>query len=209
MNKYLSEIQDRLKTVDSTGMLHRDTVRVLFDLFRQHIEENRLQHKYRVLMFYCNWSLHVSLDKGIVQDILDDISAVLADPNEKLHCDRISVILSVARLRAEIRHLLNNAGFTSIMFDSHPDWEKFLSFMSPALLNKPLVRTRPTSLTIYADKLDLHVPDLSLLDPKYVAACSVRDGAVFWRVFAMPKGVTISGPLSLTERPEDFSTLRP
>jgi len=207
MNKYLSDIQRKLAKIAVSGFLPEDTVRVLLDLFRQHLEANGLQLQYRILMFYCNWSLHVRLDKGIVQDILDDISTVLADPSEKAPNDRINEILSLARLRSEIRQVLNSAGIKSVLFDSHQDWKAFLDLLTPALLDKPLVRTRSTSLVVYAVKVDLYEPDLSRLDPEYISACSLREGAVFWRVFAAPKDVTVTGPLVLPERPEEFSPM--
>lgn len=203
--RYLDEIKQRLESAASSGALHRDTVIALLSLFRQHLEAMRLQQQYRVLMVYCNWSLHTDLDRGIVQDFLSDISAILVDDNKSGHPnDKIAEALSLARLRAEIRAVLKAASIESGLFDSSQGWKTFLSQMLPLIMEKPLNRTRPATTAIYAESVQLYVPDLKSLDPGFVAAAKVKEDSVFWGIRAMPKAVWITGLLVLTERPEDF-----
>ena len=203
MDKYLSQIHQRLGEVDASGVLHQDTVQTILSLFRQHLEANKQKKQYPSLMFYCNWSLHVSLDKGIVQDILDKISAVFVDPHEKDPVATISEILSLRSLRSEIKTILGDAGIRPGLFDTYAGWKAFLGQMVKALLEKPLKRKRNSSIAICAETLELYVcpPGVSLA----YRSPSVTEDTVFWRVWAMPKGVTITGPFQITERPEAFS----
>jgi hypothetical protein len=204
--RYLDEIKQRLEKVANSGALHRDTVIALLSLFRQHLEAMTLQQQYRVLMVYSNWSLHTDLDRGIVQDFLSDISAILVDDNESGHPnDKIAEALSLARLRAEIRAVLKAGSIGSGLFDSFQGWKAFLSQMLPLITEKPLSRTRLATTKSYAESVQLYMPDLKTLDPGFIAAAKVKEDSVFWGIRAMPKDVWITGLFVLTEQPEDFS----
>ena len=51
----------------------------------------------------------------------------------------------------------------------------------------------------------LSVPDLSKLDQDFIADSQVSQNTGFWEVLVLPEGWTLTGPLVLTERPEEFN----
>lgn len=206
MDKYLRQAAEKLATIDSTGSFHEDTVPTLLVLFRQHLEANNLKSRYRITNFYCNWSLHVSLDKGIVQDILQEISDIISDENETNYNDRINEILSMRRLRMELVEILDGIGAKSKLFNSHTGWRAFLKVLLRSLIDKPIERRGTSTLAKFAGKLTLNVPDLTQLEQDYITNNQISSNAVFWQVLVLPMDYTLIGPLVLTEHPEDFDT---
>ena len=151
--------------------------------FRQHLEVENLQSKYRVLTFYCNWNLHKDLDKGIVQDMLDSISNVIVEDTTGHPADRISEILSLSTLRVQIKEVLSNAGFESGLFEIYENWVAFTELMFPFLLEKPLKRTRKAQTHHWVESLKLYD----------------SEGKLFWQIEVMPGNNLFHGPVLRTD----------
>jgi hypothetical protein len=157
----LDQIIERLTalSLSEVNEVSKDWVFVVMALFRQHLEQTAQGKQYKILMFYCNWLLHVELDKGIVQDMLIEMSVVIDDPTKGHPSDRISEIISLSKLRSEIILLLkNDANINCGMFDIYSNWIAFSELFFPFILNKPLVKKPSTStLTNYwVEKLELY-----------------------------------------------------
>src|SRR5258708_23581290 len=105
MDRYLQPIDEKLTMIERDKSLHEDTIIALISLFRQDLEANKLQKKYKTIIFYANWSLHVSLDRS-AQDILQQIYAVLFDGHETHYNDRLNEVLGLHLFRREIIDLL-------------------------------------------------------------------------------------------------------
>ena len=203
MSSNLKQVLARLAAVEAGSHLSNDGVARLLTLLRKFLEEADLKPNYRTLNLYCNWSLHTSLDRGGVQEILDEVSSAFQDPNAHPN-DRVCEILSLAQLRAELRAILTEAGTSSRLLDTREGWKALVSVMAPLLLENSLVRTRKPSVDVYAESLRLEIVDLASLHPEYVAKAQLKPGAIFWKVRVMPKDVLVCGPFGITEQPEDF-----
>lgn len=204
MDRYARGIQECLSVVEQTGLLQRQTVMTILVQFRQYLEANNLQQRYSILMFYCNWSLHVSLDRGVVQDMLDKISNVVIDTADRNPVKTISEILSLRSLRLEMKEILRNEQVPVDLFESYKDWKSFVQLMVAGLLGKPLKRQRKPTTPIYAQALELRMHDHSNLAPDDPAR-TIADGTILWHILLMPKAATLIGPLQLTESPKEFS----
>ena len=204
MDRYARGIQECLSAVEQTGLLQREIVMTIMVQFRQYLEAKNLQQSYSVLMFYCNWSLHVSLDRGVVQDMLDRISNVVIDTADRNPVKTISEILSLRSLRLEIKEILQKEGIKVDLFESYKGWKGFVQLMVAGLLEKPLKRRRKPITAIYAEALELQMHDHANL-PSDDPSRAIADGTILWHILLMPKGATLIGPLQLTESPKEFS----
>lgn len=182
--KHLDEVIHRLKNLSESPSteIHKDWVQVVLSQFRQHIESLDIKENYRVLMFYCNWNLHFELDKGIVQDFLQDISEVICDETSGHPADRISEILSMTQLRKEIRDILGKGGIEAGIFEIDNNWKSFTELMFPFLLNKPLRRKRTINTPHWVESLELYD----------------NAGKLFWRIQVMPENKEFVGPVLRT-----------
>lgn len=183
--KHIQEIVERLKAIAEfpTVGIHKDWVQVVMSQFRQHVEAAGLRNKYKVLMFYCNWNLHPELDRGIVQDFLKKISGVINDDRAGHPTDRISEILSMAKLRNEIREVLKNEGHESGVFEIDKNWIAFTELMFPFLLDKPLRRKGEVKTPHWVESLELYD----------------NVGKLFWRIQVMPESHESVGPVLRTD----------
>ena len=204
MDRYLRQAADKLAAIDNTGTFYEDSVLKLFALFRQHLEANNLESRYKITKFYCDWSLHVLLDRGIAQDILHEISDIISDKNETNYNDRINDVLSLRRLRTEIMEILDTIGAKSKLFNSHSGWKALLKVLLKSLIEKPLERRGTITSALFASRLTLCVPELTKLDQDYIIDSQISENTVFWEVLVSPKGFILRGPLALTELLEDF-----
>lgn len=185
MSRYLDEILVRLKALaecDSVE-IHKDWVQVVMSHFRQHLESKNNGKDYPVLMFYCNWNLHKDLERGIVQDMLEDIDKVITDEESGHPADRISEILSLSKLRLEIIKLLETDGAVkSGVFVTEKNWIAFTELMFPFILNKPLVKKREPKTHHWIEFLELYD----------------NGGKLFWRIKTSPGAGVFIGPLLRT-----------
>ena len=185
MTQHLAEILNRLKILANhqTTEIHKDWVQVILSQFRQHLEASSKERKYPTLMFYCNWNLHKDLNRGVVQDILENISKVITDEKTGHPTDRISEILSLSNLRLETINILEaDAAIKSGVFDIKENWIAFTELMFPFILNKPLVRTRNPKIHHWVESLELYD----------------NEGKLFWKIKVSPGDSTFSGPLMRT-----------
>lgn len=181
---HLDEVIRRLKDLSEspTAVINKDWVQVVMSQFRQHVEAQGAEGNYRVLMFYCNWNLHTKLDRGIVQDFLKDISDVICNEQSGHPADRISEILSMTKLRNEIRNILGKEGIEAGIFEIDSNWKSFTELMFPFLLNKPLHRKRSITTHHWVESLELYD----------------NTGKLFWRIKVMPGNSEFIGPILRT-----------
>ncbi len=201
LTQYLQEIISRI----DTKTLHKDGVLSILSFFRQHLEKESLMSKYKILILYCNWALHTDLDRGIVQNILDEISDVIVDSSKGHPSDRIAEILSIAGLRKDIRNVLSEEGIKARIFETHDNWRVFTGFLFSFILNKPLKSRRKSNTQIYVQELSLFNPDPTSIDAKIKKQFEVGRDTVFWKIRVMPDDKEFSHPLMFTERREDFA----
>ena len=202
MDIYIRKIIDRLIEIESTGLVSEDQAVAIIGFLRQHLEDADLKANYKIATFYCNWSLHVSLDNRGVQDILDEIFEVLDDESQNLN-DRVSEILSLSTLRREFNDILRAAGVVTTVFDSRTTWKRFVSRLLGVILDKPLRRRKPCESDDVGE-LYLAPPDVKKLDKEYVAKHQIQDVTVFWFIRRLPVGSLYMGPLALTEFASNF-----
>lgn len=204
-HEYLREAACRLAAVDRTGELHEDTIPVVFVLLREHLEVNGLKPQYRVTNLYCNWCLHVRLDRDAgAESVLDELSRILSDDTDPNYNDRICEALSLRQLRQELVHILGTIDVKSGLLSTILGWRALLRVLLRSLVDKPLEQRGCSAYTRWAARLELKVPDLSELDRDYITANQIGRNTVFWQLLVMPRSYTLTGPLVLTERPGDF-----
>jgi hypothetical protein len=202
MNIYIRKIINRLIEIESTGTVSEDQAIAILVFLRQHLEEAGLKKKYEVTRFYCDWTLHVSLDRKPVENILDDIFSVLDDESLNLN-DRVNELLMMKDLRGEINEIVRDEGIVTKVFDSQTIWRRFVTKLLGLVLEKPLRRNKPSDSS-HVGELTLIAPDVNQLDEDYVRRHKLKDGMVFWRIRRFPEDHEYEGPLAFTEFAPDF-----
>lgn len=185
MTQHLTEILNRLKALaeHKSVQIHKDWVQVVLLQFRQHLEATGTGNKYPILMFYCNWNLHKDLDRGIVQDILQNISVVISNETTGHPSDRIAEVLALSKMRLEIIELLEkDAGIKTGVFDINENWIAFTELMFPFILDKPLMRKRSPTTHHWVESLKLYD----------------NNGKLFWQIKVSPGDSEFNGPVMRT-----------
>ena len=85
MNIYIRKIIDRLNAIESTGTVSEDQAIAILVFLRQHLEEAGLKERHGTTKFYCDWTLHVSLDRSkSAESTLNNIFRFLDDESLNL-----------------------------------------------------------------------------------------------------------------------------
>ncbi len=159
--------------------------------------------------FYGNWNVHPKLDKPPVDATLRNISNILSDPKEQDINDKINKELSLKDLRMDFLTILTKDNIDPVIFDSFSTWKAFLQvFFKESLLGKPLKWIGVNGFARYTTEFALRTlspQEFAGLDQHYVSEFGIQQSTFFWEAKIMPKNYTLSGPLVLTEKSEDFS----
>jgi hypothetical protein len=207
MDRFINQVAVKLKAINRAGAFHEDTALALFALIRQHLEASALKTRYKTTAFYCDWCLHVKLDRSqSVKEFLQQIDDVISDDKEPSLNDKINEIISIQRLRNELVQIADSAGVNSNAFSSRAGWKAFLQVLLTSLIDKPIVRAKGKQATAkrLAAQFVLEIPDLSDVDKEYLDEFAISQGAVFWKIRVLPIGYDLTGPLVVTESPESF-----
>jgi hypothetical protein len=202
MNIYIFKLIDRLVEIEATGTVTEDQAISILVFLRQHIELAGLQQKYAVTRFYCDWTLHVVLDRKPAEKVLDEIFRILDDESLNIN-DRVCEILAMKSLRQEINEIIRDEGIITKAFNSRTIWTRFVSRLLGLVLEKPLRRNKPSESS-HVSELTLVAPDVKELDGDYVRNLKLKDGAVFWSIRRLPEDRIYKGPLVFTEFAPDF-----
>jgi hypothetical protein len=207
MDRFINQVAAKLKAIDRSGAFHEDTVLALFALIRQHLEASALKTRYKTTAFYCDWCLHVNLDRSsTVREFLQQINDVISNDSELSLNDKINETISISRLRNELIQIADSAGVNSSVFSSRAGWKAFVQVLLTSLIDKPIVQTKQQRATSkrFAAQFVLEIPDLSDVDKEYLNEFAISQGAVFWKISVRPIGYDLTGPLVITESPESF-----
>lgn len=205
MDKYIKQVTSKLLEINRLGAFHKDSISAIISLTRQHLESNYLKKKYKITAFYCDWCLHSELNRNPTADLfLYQIDAIILDGEESALNDEINKIIPFHFLRKELIDICNEAGIRSILFSSYEGWRFFLLSLLEQLVDKPLVRQKKPISGKFALEFMLKVPDLPNINKAYLVQNAIDQNSVFWDVLVFPIGYSLSGPLVITEGPNDF-----
>ncbi len=220
---HLEEIKRRIEEIEKTGNSTRDDIRLILVDLRLHLESLNWSRKYRELMFYCNWSLHNKLDRGIVQEFLKKIAEVTTQEGDEDPSKQISEIISTARLRLQIIEILQKAGISTLLFDNQQNWKNFFDRLLPFLIERPLQYKKGNwlarlfkwiqKLRKEVAKEETYIRSFSLLEAKSLVTDhplrkgpNLKPSHCFWRITVMPFDETFEGPLYYTEDRSAFKS---
>jgi hypothetical protein len=103
--------------------------------------------RYPVLTFFCDWPLHVKLDRKSARSVLDKFDAFVGEYRQRGSAtgemwERTKPLTSFSRLRSELVQILREHGLDARQIEGFEGWVRFLKLYVRAVSATPLV-TRP------------------------------------------------------------------
>ncbi len=100
---------------------------------------------YPNLYFYCNWILHIEMDRKDTKEILNRIEAAFPDTNnlKELSCifkKREKNFYSFLDLKEELRNFLNTKGLSVDLIEKGNKWFRFKKLLVEILIDCPLTK---------------------------------------------------------------------
>ena len=167
-----SEIVQKLQAFLASGAVN-DECRVVYLLaqIRKLLERSDSpQTQNHTLKFYCNWALHVKLDRNpAASDFLSEVDPILtisASLNQVEH-ERLNHLLTLQSFRDELKNFLSENGIDTVICDLDDHWNLFLHAYSNVVENCEIesrgtddgsrgsLRVRSVSITPYRQDLNL------------------------------------------------------
>lgn len=94
------------------------------------------ENKYPLLLFYCNWSAHINMDRASARMILDRLSNFIRYDERYLDEEAIGII-GFVKLREELTQFLKDHDLPNIWV-SQDYWFKFRASLMKILIDSPL-----------------------------------------------------------------------
>ncbi len=123
-NELVAKIERRL----GAGILAEEDVVYLMVKIRKLLERKNLKAEYPVLLFYCDWSLHASMDRRGARDMLSTIDALVDSyrtRGDQRAVDEVANLLSLRMLREEICRLLAGCHVPDDAIRDEEAWARF------------------------------------------------------------------------------------
>ena len=133
---------------------------------------------------YADWLVHPKLDRKNARTLLDETTTAIKDFDVRGDHAAINNLLRLRELRSELLGLL--AGhWSASLFESHNSWNRFCQTLLALLIEKPMVRTMPTSAT----QDNLFVTELKL-GRAPTAVAEEHQNTIFWYATVGPHRIT-------------------
>ncbi len=139
------DIHENLRRLLAGGPIHDDAkvIYLLVDARKLIEHEKTLKRTLRTLEFYCNWGLHVQLNRPSAQAFLDFVKPILtlnAAFSQEQH-DAFHTLLTLDAFRLELRSVLPGFGTNLAICDDPECWRGFLRAYSAVVQDTELAFT--------------------------------------------------------------------
>lgn len=134
------------KLIDILSQSHIEEAHVqhIFTLARKLIEKTSVgeSNKYKLLKFYCDWTMHVEIDRSkegaqVLARINEIIVLHMKLNDNSSFSDDITKALSLDQVREELNNLINNNGGSPEIFNKY-NWAKIIPILAEILSQSSL-----------------------------------------------------------------------
>jgi len=144
-----NEIIQKLRAVLAAPIETEAEVVYLLVEIRKFLDHVRRTQKFPVLRMYCNWVVHISLDRhgtGSILESMDNALALKSTVEFGAALQRAFDIFSFDRLRNELRQFLQRNSLPTNLMDDPAQWGRLLQLYVNVVSECPLVfkDQRPT-----------------------------------------------------------------
>jgi len=160
-----------------------DLVRVIV-LSREALEGRADANAFPTVRFFGDWCVHSRLDRRAARQVLSDIDALIARDRagETIDVSReISALLSISKLRQELRVLFASLSVPTFLIDDDRNWRSLMRQVLTDLLHKPLVGD-PSTVDEETTGWGWRAMELRL-----IADADVSDSPIHWEVMLGPR----------------------
>jgi hypothetical protein len=135
-DELIAKISRRLEA----GIATEEDVIYLMVKIRKLLERKNLKAEYPVLLFYCDWSLHASMDRGGAREMLRLVDGYLSGRRPRA-VSELTRLLGLPILRSEMCRFLANFGVSDQVIRDEEAWlnfrEKFVANIADCALVAP------------------------------------------------------------------------
>lgn len=122
--------------------LSESEVAYLMILVRKYLEYTETQN-YFVLKFFCDWSLHIVIDRSLpAMELLQKINVIINElknvPNSEL-LDKITEIVSFQKLKTEFDNFFQHSDIPKEIISNEKLWNNFVEKYIEIILDCPLI----------------------------------------------------------------------
>lgn len=139
-----SHIKQKIGAILNSSMTESD-ICYLVVLIRKLIEclPNRFRKRFAILEFYCNWAVHVQIDRSLqALKLLSKGNSVIFRlrkvPNNNLIINEITKIISFLILKQEIKKFFRAFGLDDNLTENKAHWVNFVKCFIEIILGIPL-----------------------------------------------------------------------
>ena len=198
------ELSDFLRSSD---VISYTEITFIINLTRQILEMYGLKNDYKVLNFYCNWTLHNKLTKSNFGfHILEQIAKAFKDHDtKKINIkERVSEIVSLKKLREDFIELYQKYSLPITIFISFTNWKEFCGALLHHILNKPIEfpKNMLKKTKSVKKRVENEVPSPDMTPINFCIIKNLKNKPM-WKV-KTKKGVFIIGFFDIVEEKEDF-----
>jgi hypothetical protein len=151
----MTNLPDRLKSQlakMAAGDISDSTTHRLMALLRQLLEERNEKHRYPITAMFCDWSLHVKLDRSKpASTLLDLLDGTWSTGNADQAIQNIGEGLNPRKLRDEIVQLLGSAFIHPGIILDDGGFATIMDHLLAELADKPITR-RPQDVQNHTSK---------------------------------------------------------
>lgn len=172
-----------------------DVVYVLVEI-RKILEHDEQAGIFSTLSFYCDWAVHVKLDRRGARQILQLLDDRLGhfDPANPGSLDRDGKaldVLSFGLLREHLHRFCESKGLPTVWTEDEAPWQKFLLLYAEVVRDSPLVMNRRDYEFDYLRRLVIRVgePPKAMVE----ASSNLKLFALDWE-FTLSDGRTFKMP---------------
>ena len=140
-----SEIVNKIESLVKKKKISESQVDHLLTLIRKYHERSKdLGSEYPLLMLFCDWSKHVSIDRNseafdIIYKLDDILFKVKGIPNNDFVIAEISKIISFDQLKTDLNILLNKLEIVEKNIFDHTNWLRFVVIIIGIIVDCPLI----------------------------------------------------------------------
>lgn len=139
------ELLAKMRRRIEVGVACEEDLLFLLVKMRKLLERKKLEEDFPVLLFYCDWSVHATMDRQRAKQMLQLVDELI-DRHRNGNTDALretALLLSLAGLRVEIAKFCKKFDLPLYLISDEDAWDRFRRFFVENISDCALILKRP------------------------------------------------------------------